>query len=53
MISTKEVKIDKSIAFDSGSIEEELKRLGYDVLRWAITDFDDKTYTLSLAVVEK
>ena len=53
MISTKEVKIDKSIAFDSSSIELELKKMGLDVLRWAITDFDEKSYTLSLAVVEK
>ena len=53
MISTREVKIDKSIDFDSNSIEEELKRLGFDVLRWAITDFDEKSYTLNLAVVEK
>ena len=52
MISTKEVKIEKPIDFTSEYVEQKLKNMGFDVLRWAVTDYDEKSYTLSLAVVE-
>lgn len=53
MITTKEVKIEKTDDLTSEYIEEKLNQMGLDVLRWAITDFEDKFYILSLAVVDK
>ena len=52
MITTKEVKIKIPDELTSEYIETELKNMGLDVLRWAITDFDKEYYTLDLAVVE-
>ena len=52
MITTKEVRIKIPDELTSEYIETELKNMGFDVLRWAITDFDEKYYTLDLAVVE-
>ena len=52
MITAKEVKIRKNTEFTSYYIENELKKLGFDVLRWAITAYDDEYYTVSIAVVE-
>ncbi len=52
MITTKEVKVKVPEEFTSKYIENELKKMGLDVLRWAITDFDDEYYTLNLAVVK-
>lgn len=52
MISTKEVKIKIPENLTDEYIENELKSMGLDVLRWAITNFDDEYYTLNLAVVE-
>ncbi len=52
MITTKEFKVKIPKEFTSEYIETELKKAGFDVLRWAITDFDSEYYTLSLAVVE-
>lgn len=52
MISTKEVKLDKTDDFTSEYIEQKLQQMGFDVLRWAITDYDDKFYMLNIAVVE-
>ena len=51
MIVNKEIKIKISKDFSSEYIEENLKQMGLDVLKWAITDFDEKYYTLSVAVV--
>ena len=53
MITTKEVKIEKNEDFTSEYVEEKLQSMGHDVLRWAITDFDDKHFVLSLAVLEE
>ena len=36
-IVTKNIKIPKIQVFDNTYIEDYLKRLGYDVIRWAIT----------------
>jgi hypothetical protein len=52
MITTQEIKVKVPEEFSSKYIENELKKTGLDVLRWAITDFDDKYYTLNLAVVK-
>ncbi len=52
MILSEEVKVKIPDEFTSEYIERELKERGYDVLRWAITDFDDKTYTLNISYVK-
>ncbi len=50
MIVTKEIKISKKCNIDY--IESELKKRGYDVLRWAITGYDTENYTVNIAVLE-
>ena len=52
MITTKEIKIKRIENISSEYIDSELSKLGLDVLRWAITGYDDDTFTLNLAVVE-
>ena len=52
MITSKEIKIKIPQNLTSEYIENELRSRGMDVLRWAITDFDEEYYTLNLAVVE-
>ena len=52
MILSKEVKVKIPTEFTSEYIENELKSQGYDVLRWAITDFDETTYTLHISYVK-
>ena len=52
MITTKEVKIKISGDFNSEYIEYELKNMGFDVLRWAVTKIDDEFYTLNIAIVQ-
>ena len=52
MITTKEIKLKKTKEFKSKYIEEELKKMGFDVLRWAIADYDENSYTLNLAIIE-
>ncbi len=52
MIKTREVKVKMPEELTSKYIEDELKNMGLDVLRWAITDFDKEFYTLNLAIVE-
>lgn len=52
MITTKTVKIEIPKEFTSEYIENNLKSQGYDVLRWAITGYDERFYTLDIAVVE-
>ncbi len=51
MIATEEVKVRIPKVFTSEYIENELKEMGYDVLRWAITNYDDNFYTISIAFV--
>ncbi len=53
MITTKTIKIKIPKEFTSEYIENELKSAGYDVLRWAITNYDEEFYTLDVAIVEK
>ncbi len=52
MILSKEVKVKIPNEFTSEYIENELKSQGYDVLRWAITDFDEVDYTLNISYVK-
>lgn len=52
MISTKTVKLTKINDYSAQLIEAELKNMGFDVLRWAITDISDKEIILNIAVVE-
>jgi hypothetical protein len=52
MISTVEVKIKKVDDLSSIYIENELKKMGYDFLRWAITSYDKENYILNVAIVE-
>ena len=52
MITTKTVKIEMPENLTSNYIEEKLRLMNFDVLRWAITDYYDKYYTLDIAVVE-
>ncbi len=52
MICTKEIKIDKTENITADYIENKLKSLNLDVLRWAITNIDENQYTLDVAVVE-
>ena len=52
MITTKEVKIKIPSDFTSEYFETELKNMGFDVLRWAVTQTDGKYYTLNIAIVE-
>ena len=52
MISSKDVKIKSTNDFTSKYIENELQNMGYDVLKWAITDFDGENYIVNIAYVE-
>ncbi len=52
MIATKEVKIKIPENFTSAYIETELKNMGFDVLRWAITEYFEDYCKLNIAVVE-
>lgn len=52
MICTKEIKIDKIENLTADYIENKLKSMNLDVLRWAITNTNDNQYTLDVAVVE-
>ncbi len=51
MITTKEIKMKLPADFTSEYIEEELKKQGYDLLRWAIVGFDGEFYLLNIAIV--
>lgn len=53
MISTKEVKIKIQKKFTNEYIDNTLKSMGYDVLHWAVTDFDDENYVLNISIVEE
>lgn len=54
MIISKDVKIKIPSELSSEYIENELKNLGFDiqnVLKWAITDYDNTYYTINIAIV--
>lgn len=52
MISTSKVKIKIINDLSSDYIETELKKLNFDVLRWAIVDKDDSFYYLNVSYVD-
>lgn len=52
MITTKEVRIKIPDEFTSKYIESNLKEMGFDVLRWAITGYDEQYYTVNVSVSE-
>ncbi len=52
MILSKDVKIKRTEDFTSEYIKAELKKQGYDVLRWAVTDYNDTDYIVNIAYVE-
>ena len=52
MISSKKIKIRKVEALNSEYIENELTKLGLDVIRWVITDYNEEYYILNIAVKE-
>lgn len=49
MIKSKNVKIKKTENFDNLYIENELKKLGLDIVRWAVIDVDDEFLTISVS----
>jgi hypothetical protein len=51
MISTKRICIKKKLPFDSDYIENQFKNLNYDVLRWAVVDFDEENFIIDASVV--
>ena len=51
MITNKEVKVKIPKELTSEYIETELAKMGLDVLRWAITDYDTEFYTINAAIV--
>ena len=52
MITSKEIKIENIGEFSSEYVNSQLSQLGFDVLRWAITNVDDDFYTVNIAIVE-
>jgi hypothetical protein len=49
MIKSDTVKIKKIKNFDNLYIEQELKKLGFDVVRWAVIEVDDEFLTVSIS----
>lgn len=52
MITTKEVKIKIPEEFTSEYIETNLKNMGFDVLKWAITGYTEQDYIINVSVYE-
>ncbi len=52
MITSKEIKIKKTEEFSAEYVNSQLKVLGFDVLRWVITNVDDDFYTVNISIVE-
>lgn len=52
MITTIEVKIKRDEEFSSRYIEEELKKKGLDVLRWAVTGVEGDSFIINAAIVK-
>ena len=53
MIISKDFKIKIPEEFTSGYIEKELKKMGLDVLRWAVTGYDEEFYTVTASYVKE
>lgn len=52
MIKSEIIKIKKINNFDNIYIEQELKTLGLDIVRWAVIALDDESLTVSVSYVE-
>ena len=52
MILTKEVRIKAVENLTSEYIETELRKMGFDVLRWAIVSADSKFYNVNISFLE-
>ena len=48
-ITSKLIKIEKSKINDKNSIENEIKALGINPIRWAIVNVDNKCLTINVA----
>ena len=51
MITTKDVKIKITSELTSEYIENELAKMGFDVLKWAVIGSDEEYYYLNISVV--
>ena len=49
-IKTERIVIDKKLPFDSDYVEKELKEKGYNTIRWAIVEVDDKNFIIDAAI---
>lgn len=52
MIITKEIKIKVSKQISSKYIENELTKLNFNILRWAIVSANNEYYTLSISFIK-
>ncbi len=52
MITNKEVFIKKTSALTSEYVENELKKQGFNVLKWAIVKVKKDCYKLNVAIIE-
>ncbi len=53
MIKSKNIKIQKIENFDNLYIEQELKNLGLDIVRWAVIALDEEFLTVSVSYNSK
>lgn len=51
MIKSKNIKIKKIENFDNLYIEQELKLMGFDVVRWAVIAVDEGYLTVSISYI--
>lgn len=52
MITSKEIKIKIPEEYSTEYIEKELDKLNFDILKWAIIDYDKEFYTINISVIE-
>jgi hypothetical protein len=52
MITNKEVFIDKTPVLTSEYVENELKKQGLNVLKWAIVEVKKDCYKLNVAIIK-
>lgn len=53
MIQSTKIKINKIENFDNLYIENELKKLGFELIRWAVIAVDDESLTVSVSYSSK
>lgn len=52
MIKSKNIKIKNKINFENLYIEQELKNLGLNVVRWAVIAVEDDFLTVSVSYID-